>query len=82
MCVGGAVCALIKLRQRQRRLQLKTPRLLLLRNGDGSEEGFLGRRRVRRIALEQNLAADAMQKGVAPSFSSLGGEGQRFVDLR
>jgi hypothetical protein len=34
----------IKLRQRQRRAQLKTLRLLLLRDGDSGEEGFLGQR--------------------------------------
>jgi hypothetical protein len=41
----------------QSRAQLETPRLLLLRDGDCSEERLLGRRRIRRIALEQNLAA-------------------------
>jgi hypothetical protein len=35
---------------------------LLLRNGDGGQEGFLGRRPVRRIALEQNVAADSVQE--------------------
>ena len=33
---------LIKLRQRQRREQLEAFRLLLLRDGDGGEEGLLG----------------------------------------
>jgi hypothetical protein len=35
MGIGGAVGVLIKRRQRQRRAQFKTPRLLLLRDGDG-----------------------------------------------
>ena len=39
--VGGAAGRLIELRQRQRRAQLEAPRLLLLRDRDGGEEGFL-----------------------------------------
>ena len=80
MGVGGAAGRLIKLRQRQRRAQLETPRLLLLRDGDSGEECFLGRRRVRRIALQQNLAADAVQESVALVFSRLAREHQCFVD--
>jgi hypothetical protein len=41
MCLGGAACRLIKLRQWQRRLQREAPRLLLLRNSDGGEECLL-----------------------------------------
>jgi hypothetical protein len=37
---------------------LKTARLLLLRDGDCRDQRVLGRRRIRRIALEQNLAAE------------------------
>ena len=47
-----------ELRQRERRAQLKTARLLLLRDGDCSDQRVLGRRRIRQIALEQNLAAE------------------------
>jgi hypothetical protein len=65
----------IELRQRERRAQLETARLLLLRDGDRSEERVLGRRGIRRIALEQNLAAAAMQESVAPVFSGLSCEG-------
>jgi hypothetical protein len=43
----------------------------LLCNGDSGEECILGRRRIRRIALEQNLAAQAMQESVALVFSCL-----------
>ena len=64
MGVGVAAARLIMLRQRERRAQLKAPRLLLLRDSDCGEEGFFGRRRIRRIALEQNLAADAMRFGL------------------
>jgi hypothetical protein len=41
--------------------QLKTAGLLQLRDADCSKECILGRRRIGRIALEQNLAAQAMQ---------------------
>ena len=66
---------MIELRQRERRAQLETPRFLLLRDCDCSEEGILCRRGIRRIALEQNLAAQAMQESVAPAFSCLTREG-------
>jgi hypothetical protein len=65
----------IELRQRERCAQLEAPRLPLLRDGDCSKECFLGWRLVRRIALEQNLAAQAMQESVAPVFSCLTCEG-------
>jgi hypothetical protein len=51
---------LIKLCQRERRAQLEAPRLLLLGDCDGGEEGFFGWSRVRRIALEQYLAPNAV----------------------
>src|SRR6516164_6236739 len=62
-------------RQAHRGTQLKGPGLLLLRDGDCSKECFLGWRRARRIALEQNFAAQAMQQSVAPVLSCLTGEG-------
>ena len=80
MGVGGAVARLTELRQRQRRAQLETLRFLLLRDGDSGEEGFLGRRRVGRVAFRQNLAADAMQESVALVFSRLAREHQCLVD--
>ena len=43
MRVGGTSVRLIKLRQRERRTQLEASRLLLLRDSDGREEGFLDR---------------------------------------
>src|SRR5215471_14144614 len=80
MRVRGSVRRVIELRQRERCAQLKTARLLLPRDGDCSEECILGRRRIRRAALEQNLAAQAMQESVAPVFSCLTCEAYRFVD--
>src|SRR5215472_16514936 len=72
----------IELRQRERRAQLETPCLLLLRDGDCSEERILGRGGVRRIALEQNLAAQAMQESVRPVLSRLMREPEPLVNSR
>src|SRR5262249_54493389 len=80
MPIGWPAVRLIKLGQRKRRAQLKDPCFLLLGEGDCREQCILGRRRIRRIALEQNLAAQAMQESVAPVFSCLTCEGQRFLD--
>jgi hypothetical protein len=44
-------------------------------DGDCGEQCILGRRRIRRIALEHNLAVAAMQESVAPAFSCLSREG-------
>src|SRR5215470_14368133 len=75
MSVRGTARGTIKACQIESCVQLKTARLLLLRDGDCSEECILGRRRIRRIALEQNLAAQAMQESVAPVFPCLTSEG-------
>ena len=64
MGVGGAAGRLIELGERQRRAQFEAARALLLRDGDGGQEGFLGGRGVGGIALQQDVAADAMQVGV------------------
>src|SRR5215475_9144825 len=80
MSVRGTARGIIKSCQIESCAQLKTARLLLLRDGDCSKERILGRRRIRRIALEQNLPVQAMQEGVAPVFSCLTREDQRFVD--
>ena len=82
MRLSGAIGRLIKLRQRQRRAQLVAPRFLLLRNGDGGEEGFLGQLRVRRIAPEQDFAADAMGFRCKPTLSLTLGVGDGAVDGR
>jgi hypothetical protein len=78
---GGAVGRLAELRERQRRLQFEAARLLLLRDGDCREKSLLGRRFIRRTALEENLAAQTMQESIAPVFSILACESQRCVDL-
>jgi hypothetical protein len=50
----GAGCRLVELRQRKRRAKFKTARALLLRDGDGGQEGFFRRRGVGGVALEQS----------------------------
>jgi hypothetical protein len=62
--------------------QFETASFLLLRNGDSGQKRFFGRHRIRRIALEQNLAAAAMQESVAPVFSCLACEEVQGVDRR
>jgi hypothetical protein len=69
----------IHFRERQRRLQFEAARLLRLRDGDGGLEGFFGRRKIRRIAL-QDYAADAVELGVGPALSRLARQRQSFVD--
>jgi hypothetical protein len=80
MSVRGTARRMIKSCQIESCSQLKTARLLLLRDGDCSEQCILGRRHIGRIALEQNLAPQAMQESVAPVLSCLTCEGKRFVD--
>ena len=52
----------------------------LLRYSDGGEEGFLGRRGVSGLVLEQNLAADAVQERVAPVLTCVARARQPRVD--
>ena len=75
MSVRGTARGIVKSCQIESCAQLKTARLLLLRDGDCSEKSILGRPRIRRIVLEQNRAAQAMQESVAPVFSCLTREG-------
>ena len=71
---------MIELRQRERRAELEAPRLLLLRDGDGRQERFLGRRSIRRIALEQNIAAGAVALRVKPTLSRALAIGDGAID--
>jgi hypothetical protein len=72
----GTLITFIKSCQIESRAEFKTTRLLRLSDGDCREECVLGRRRIRRIALEQNLAAPAMKEGVAPVFPRFIGKGE------
>jgi len=75
MGIRGTARGIIKSCQMESCPQLETARLLLLRDGDCTKQCFLGWRRIRRIALEQNLAAAVMQESVAPVFACLACEG-------
>ena len=81
MSFDWAAGRLIKLRERKRREQLIAASLLCLCNGDGGLEGLFGGGRVRRIALEQDCAADAVKHGVGPVLSGLACQRERFVYL-
>ena len=59
--VGGAAGRLVELGERERRAQFEAARALLLRDGDGGQEGFFRRRGVGGVALEQDFAARPMQ---------------------
>ena len=63
-------------------MQAEAARLLRFRDGDGGEERLFGRRRVRRIALQQDIAADAVERGVGPVLSRLIRKRQRSIDPR
>src|SRR5271163_1639145 len=57
---------LIELGERQRGAQLEAAGLLLLRDGDGGEEGGFGGGGVGGVLFEEDFAADAMESGVEP----------------
>jgi hypothetical protein len=78
--LGRSADRLVELGERKGREQLIAARALLFRDGDGREEGLFSGRRVRGIALEQDIAADAEEQGVGPMLSRLIGERQRVVD--
>src|SRR5262249_38325335 len=78
--LASAAGRLIKLRQRQRRLQLEALRRLLLRDGDGGEEGFFSPPRVRWTVLQQYLATDAVEESVGPVCPHLRGKCHRCIN--
>ena len=57
----GAAGRAIELGERQRRTQFETARSLSLRDGDGGQEGLLGRCGIGGVALQENFAARPMQ---------------------
>ena len=76
--VGGAGGRLIELGERKRREQLVAARALLLRDGDGGLEGFLGGRRIGEVALQENFAAQAINERVRAMFSLFLSDRQRW----
>ena len=80
--VGGAGGRLVELGERQRRAQFKTARGLLLRDGDGGQEGFFRGRGVGGVALEQDFAARPMQFRFERAIAGAVARRQRFVEDR
>ena len=80
MGVGGAAGRLIELGERQRRAQFEAARALLLRDGDGGQEGFFRRRGVGGVALEQDFAARPMQFRFERAIAGALARRQRFVE--
>ena len=80
MGFDGAAGRLIELGQRQRRAQFEAARALLLRDGDGGQEGFFRRRGVGGIALQQHFAARPMQFRFERAIAHAVARRQRFVE--
>ena len=80
MGVGGAGGRLIELGQRKRGAQFEAARALLLRDGDGGQEGFFRRSGVGRIALEQGFASRPMQFRFERAIAQAVRCRQRFVE--
>ena len=81
MGVDGASGRLIELRERKRRAQFEAARALLLRDGDGGQEGFFRGRGVSRIALEQDFATSAVELRFKCAIIGPLGRRQRFIEV-
>jgi hypothetical protein len=57
--VGGAGCRLIEFGEGERGAKFEAARALLLRDGDGGLERFLGRSGVCRVAFQEDFPANA-----------------------
>ena len=79
---GGAAGRLIELGERERGAQFKAARGLLLRDGDGGQEGFFRGRGVGGIALQQDFAARPMQFRFERAIAQAVARRQRFVEDR
>ena len=78
--LAGAARRLVELGERQRGAQLEAAAFLLLRDGDGGEEGGFGGSGVGGVLLQEDFAANAVEGGVEPMLSGFGRQRQRFVD--
>jgi hypothetical protein len=78
--VGRAAGRLVELGERECRAQLKTPRRLLLRDGDGDREGFSGARGVSKVANEEGVTARPTQLCFEPAIAQAVRCRQRFVE--
>jgi hypothetical protein len=77
--IGVASGRAIKLRQRQCGAEFETPRFLRLRDSDRGLQRLLGRRGIARVALQQNLGADATHLRFAPALLGALQLGKRVV---
>ena len=80
--VGGAAGRLIEFGQRERRAQFEAARALLLRDGDGRQERVFRRRGISGVALQQDVAADAMQFRLERAMTDALARRQRLVEDR
>ena len=67
----GAAGRLVELGERERGAEFEASRLLRSRDCDGGEESGFGERGVRRIALQEDCAADAVEQRVSPVLAGL-----------
>ena len=79
---GGAAGRLIEVGERERRAQFETAGALLLRDGDGGQEGVFRGRRIGGVALEEDFAARPMQFRFERAIAQAVGRRQRFVEDR
>ena len=77
--IGVAIGCAIQLRQRQRGAQFEAARLLRLRDGDRGLQSLLGRGGIGRIALQQDLGADAVYLRFVPALLGALQLGERIV---
>ena len=77
--IGIAIGRAIKLRKRQRGVQFEALRFLRLRNGDRGLQRLLSRRVIGRVALQQDLAADAVHLRFVPALLGALQLGERVV---
>ena len=73
---------MVEFGERQRRPQFEAAGFLLLRDGDGGEEGGFGGGGLGGVLFEEDFAADAMDFGVEPALTRLRGFGDDRVDRR
>jgi len=78
-CVGVAIGRAIKLCQRQPGAQFEAARFLRLRDRDHGLQRLLGRRGIGRIALQQDLGADAVYLRFVPALLGAPRFGERIL---
>ena len=79
MRIGRAIGRAVKLRQRQGGAQFEAARLLRLRDSDRRPQRLLGCRGIGWVALQQDLAADAVHLPFVPALLAALQLGERVV---